>query len=135
MMHRNFARIGARIATLLLVLGMMATLASAEVYELRTYHTNEGKLDALKARFRDHTIRIFNRHGMVSVGYFVPEDMPDTLIYILKHPNRKVAEQHWAEFQADPEWQEKKAESEVNGVLVQKVDRVWLDPTAFSALK
>ena len=112
--------------------------AKGPVYELRTYTAADGKLDALKARFRDHTIRIFKKHGMESVGYWVPED-PDksknTLIYILKHPSREGAEKHWTDFQNDPEWKRVSAESEANGKLVLKVDRVWLDPTEFSMLK
>jgi hypothetical protein len=113
-------------------------LAKGPVYELRTYTAADGKLDALKARFRDHTIRIFKKHGMESVGYWVPED-PDksknTLIYILKHPSREEAEKHWTDFQNDPEWKKVSAESEANGKLVLKVDRIWLDPTEFSMLK
>ena len=113
-------------------------LAQGRVYELRTYHCNEGKLEALKARFRDHTIAIFNRHGMESVGYWVPEDPvtgKNTLIYILVHPSREAADQHWKEFSADPEWKKVAAESEANGKIVQKVDRVFMEPTDFSKLK
>lgn len=119
---------------------LTAALAFAQgpIYELRTYTAADGKLDALKARFRDHVIGIFKKHGMESVGYFVPED-PDksknTLIYILKHPSREEAEKHWTDFQNDPEWKKVSAESEANGKLVLKVERVWLDPTEFSALK
>ena len=113
-------------------------VAQNRVYELRTYHCHEGKLEALKARFRDHTIAIFNRLGMESVGYWVPEDPQtgkNTLIYILVHPSREAADKHWAEFMADPEWKKVQAESEVNGAIVQKVDRVFMDPTDFSQLK
>ena len=119
---------------------LTAALACAKgpIYELRTYTAADGKLDALKARFRDHVVGIFNKHGMESIGYFVPED-PDksknTLIYILKHPSREEAEKHWTDFQNDPEWKKVSAESEANGKLVLKVERVWLDPTEFSALK
>ena len=85
------------------------------VYELRLYHVKEGKMDALKARFGDHTDSIFKRHNMKSIGYWSPEDAPDSqnlLIYILEHPSRQEAEKNWAAFQADPEWQKVKAESE-----------------------
>src|SRR5260370_4295183 len=74
------------------------------IFELRTYTTNEGKLDALQARFRDHTMRIFQKHGMTNVGYWVPEDKPNTLIYIISHPSREAAKQNWDAFRADPEW-------------------------------
>ncbi|HKE23665.1 MAG TPA: NIPSNAP family protein [Bryobacteraceae bacterium] len=112
-------------------------LAQGHVYELRTYTCYEGKLDALKARFRDHTIDIFRRHGMESVGYWVPQDerSKTTLIYILVHPSREAADKHWAEFNADPEWQKVRADSEANGKVVQKVDRVFMTPADFSALK
>jgi hypothetical protein len=123
---------------LLLFLVAAIALAKGPVYELRTYTAADGKLDALKARFRDHTIRIFKKHGMESVGYWVPQDpehSKNTLIYILKHPSREEGEKHWTDFQNDPEWKKVAAESEANGKLVLKVDRVWLDPTEFSMLK
>ena len=115
-----------------------AAFAQGPVYELRTYTANEGKLEALKARFRDHTIRIFKKHDMVSIGYWVPQDPEksrNTLVYILKHPSREAAEKHWTDFQNDPEWKKVAADSEVNGKIVAKVDRVWLEPTEFSMLK
>ena len=123
---------------LLAFLTAVLAFAKGPVYELRTYTAADGKLDALKARFRDHTIRIFKKHGMESVGYWVPQDAAlskNTLMYILKHPSREDAEKHWTDFQNDPEWKKVAADSEVNGKLVLKVERVWLDPTEFSALK
>jgi NIPSNAP len=123
---------------LLLTLSAGFSFAQNRVYELRTYTCFEGKLDALKARFRDHTIEIFKKHGMESVGYWVPQDpekSKTTLIYVLVHPSREAADQHWKEFQADPEWKKVAAESEANGKIVQKVDRVYMDPADFSKLK
>jgi hypothetical protein len=111
---------------------------AAHVYELRIYHAKEGKMDALKARFGDHTVSIFKRHKMKSIGYWSPQDAPasqNLLIYILEHPSRQEAEKNWAAFQADPEWKKVKAESEVNGPLVDHVDRYFMDPTSFSALQ
>jgi len=106
------------------------------VYELRMYHTPPGKMDTLKARFRDHTIEIFNRHHMKSVGYWQPEENPESLlIYVLEHPSRADGEKNWAAFNADPEWQKVKAASEANGKIVEKVDHWYMDPTDFSALK
>ena len=108
------------------------------VYELRLYHVNEGKMDALKARFGDHTDAIFRRHNMKSVGYWSPEDAPESrnlFVYILEHPSRREAEKNWAAFQADPEWKKVKAESEANGPLVDHIDHYFMDPTSFSALK
>jgi hypothetical protein len=125
---------------LLLLTMLFAGFASAQtrVYELRTYTCNEGKLETLKTRFRDHTIEIFNRHGMESIGYWVPQDpekSKTTLIYILAHPSREAAAKNWKEFSSDPEWKKVAAESEVNGKIVQKVESVFMDPADFSKLK
>jgi len=113
-------------------------LAQGRVYELRTYTCNEGKLPALEARFRDHTIAIFNRHGIESVGYWVPQDgerSKNTLVYMVSHASREAAEKNWKEFRDDPEWKKVSAESEANGKIVQKVESVFLSPTDFSKLK
>jgi hypothetical protein len=126
------------IRKLLPLLLLMSVMAFGKIYELRTYTCEPGKLDALKARFRDHTVRIFNKHGMESIGYWVPEDperSSNTLIYILAHPSREAADKNWKEFADDPEWKKVQAESEANGKIVQKVERVWMDPTEFSKLK
>ena len=114
-----------------------ANATPRHVYELRLYHVHDSKMDALKARFGDHTDAIFKRHNMKSVGYWVPEDAPESqnlFVYILEHPSRKEAEKNWASFQADPEWQKVKTESEKNGPLVDKIDHYFMDPTSFSAL-
>src|SRR5204862_7961775 len=107
------------------------------VYELRLYHVNEGKIDALRDRFGNHTDSIFKRHNMKSIGYWSPEDAPSSqnlFIYILEHPSRAEAEKNWAAFQTDPEWKKVKAESEAHGALVDHIDRYFMDPTSFSAL-
>jgi hypothetical protein len=112
--------------------------SSHHVYELRLYHVNESKMEALRDRFGNHTDAIFKRHNMKSVGYWLPEDAPGSqnlFIYILEHPGRQEAEKNWASFQADPEWQKVKAESEKNGPLVNQIDRYFMDPTSFSALQ
>jgi hypothetical protein len=112
---------------------------AARVFEIRTYTTPDAaKLDALKARFRDHTITLFNRHDMKSIGYWTPEDAPlkdTTLIYILAHPSREAAKKNWDDFRKDPEWVKAKAASEVNGALTTKVESVFVDATDFSPLK
>ena len=126
-----------RFLSLFLLLSGLA-LAQNRVYELRTYTCHDGKLEALKARFRDHTIAIFKRHGMESIGYWVPQDpekSKNTLIYILAHPSLEAARKNWAAFQSDPEWVKARAESEAAGPIVQKVESVYMDPTEFSALK
>src|SRR6266852_1302616 len=120
--------------TILLLAVLLVGVAAAQnrVYELRTYTCNEGKLEALKARFRDHTIEIFNRHGMESIGYWVPQDpekSKTTLIYILAHPSREAAAKNWKEFGADPEWKKVQADSEVNGKILAKApESVFMDP-------
>jgi hypothetical protein len=108
---------------------------SEVVYELRVYHANEGKLDALLARFRDHTDAIFKRHGMISIAYWLPTDEPlkgRTLIYILKHPSREAATANWKAFHDDPEWVKVSTASEVNGKLVEKVDSTYMRLTDWS---
>jgi hypothetical protein len=111
---------------------------SQHVYELRMYQVNEGKMDALIARFGDHTDAIFRRHNMKSIGFWRPQDEPfsqNLFVYILEHPSREEARKNWAAFQADPEWKKVKAESETNGALANHIDSYFMDPTSFSALK
>ena len=122
----------------LLQSGIAQAQAAKHVYELRTYTAPEGKLGELNSRFRDHTIRIFNKHGMKSVLYMTPQDAPDsanTLIYVLEHPSREAAKKAWADFQADPEWVKVAADSQVNGRIVSKVVSVFGDPTDYSPMK
>ena len=112
--------------------------ADNRVFELRTYHAYEGKLDGLLARFRNHTVEIFDRHGMTSVGYWLPTDEPlkgKTLVYMLAFPSREAATKDWTEFHNDPEWKKVAAASEANGKLVEKVDSVFLTPADFSKIK
>ena len=108
------------------------------VFELRTYTTPEGKLGNLHARFRDHTRRIFEKHGMTSIGYWVPQDAPlhdNTLIYIISHASREAAKKNWADFGADPEWKKVSEESQRDGRIVSKVESVFMDPADYSAIK
>ncbi len=111
---------------------------SARVFEIRTYTANEGKLGDLHARFRNHTLRIFAKHGMTNVVYFAPQDSPlsqNTLVYVLSHASREAAKKSWADFAADPEWQKVAADSQVNGRIVSKVESVFADATDYSPLK
>jgi len=119
----------------LLVTTVIHAQTKSRVFELRTYTTNEGKLDALQARFRDHTTRIFQKHGMTNVGYWVPEDRPNTLIYIISHASRDAAKKNWEGFRADPEWQKVSKESEMSGKIVAKVESVYMDATDYSPIK
>jgi hypothetical protein len=120
----------------LAVLGINAQ-APHHVFELRTYTAPPGKLDALEARFRDHTEAIFKRHGLNAIGYWIPEDNKDNhFIYIVEHKSKEEATRNWAAFLADPEWVKVRAESEASGPLTTKApDSVYMDPTDFSRLK
>lgn len=111
---------------------------SSRVFELRVYHTLPGRLPALESRFRDHTIQIFNKHQMTSVGYWIPQDSPqkeNTLIYILAHESRESAKKNWAEFGADPEWQTVAKASEADGKIVEKIESTYMTPADYSAMK
>ena len=108
----------------------VAHAQGSRVFELRTYTAPEGKLAELHARFRNHTMRIFKKHGIENVIYFAPEDAPlsqNTLIYLIAHPSREAAKQNWAAFGKDPEWQKVAQESQVNGKIVAKVESVFLE--------
>jgi hypothetical protein len=123
------------------VAALLPTVAGAEaesataVYELRVYHTFDGKLDDLLRRFREHTMQLFEKHGMKNVAYWIPTDDPlkgKTLFYIIAHPSREAATANWKAFRDDPEWQSVQQKSEANGKLVEKVESTFLTLTDFS---
>ena len=135
---------GKRFGTFLLLVatlagGLLASGASqaqsTRVFELRTYTSHEGRLNDVVNRFRDHTVRIFEKHGMISVGYWIPKDTPNTLIYILAHPSREAANKSWDAFRNDPDWKIARTASEINGPIVAKTQSVFMESTAFSAIK
>jgi NIPSNAP protein len=108
---------------------------STGVYELRVYHTFEGKLDDLLTRFREHTMRIFEKHGMKNIAYWTPTDDPlkgKTLIYVIEHASRDTAIANWKAFGEDPDWISVRDKSEANGKLVEKVDSTFMVLTDFS---
>jgi hypothetical protein len=115
------------------------TEAPARVFELRTYHTFPGRLDALHKRFREHTLKIFEKHGMTNVGYWVPQDSPakeTTLVYVISHASREAAKASWEAFRNDPEWKKVAAASEADGgKIVEKVESVYMDAVDYSPLK
>ena len=118
--------------------GIMSLQAENRIYELRTYIATDGKLDNLLARFRNHTIKLFEKHGMQNVGYWVAADEPaskNTLIYVVSHKNRDAAKASWDAFRKDPDWVKAKGESEANGAIVDKVTSVFMNPADFSKLK
>ena len=108
-------------------------------FELRTYTAAPGKLEALHARFRNHTNRLFAKHGMKIVGFWVPIDKDkgddNTLVYLLRYPDRAAREKAWEDFRKDPEWIAARDASEASGKLVDKVDSVMLTATDYSPLK
>jgi hypothetical protein len=109
------------------------------VFELRTYTAAPGKIDALNARFREHTNRLFEKHGMTIIGFWMPlkqKEGEDKLIYILAYPSKEAADKSWKAFRDDPEWQKARAESEKNGSLLAKApESVYMTPTDYSPLK
>ena len=108
-------------------------------FELRTYYAAPGKLEALNARFRDHTCRLFKKHGMEIVGFWIPTDKEqgaeNKLVYMLAHKSREAAKKSFADFGNDPEWKKARSESEANGKLVEKVESVFMAATDYSPMK
>jgi hypothetical protein len=112
--------------------------SAARVFELRTYTAPDGKLGELHARFRNHTLRIFEKHGMSNVIYFSPMDAPasqNQLVYLLSHKSRDAAKASWDGFRNDPEWKKVASESQVNGPITSKVESVFLTTTDYSPMK
>ena len=112
--------------------------AKQRFFEMRTYVAAPGKLDALNARFRSHTNKLFVKHGMELIGYWTPTEGPsaqNTLVYILAYPDKESREKSWKAFLADPEWHKARDASEVNGKLVEKVESVFLQPTDYSPIR
>jgi hypothetical protein len=111
---------------------------AGRVFEIRTYTTNPGKLDALNARFRDHTMSAFDRHHMKNVAYWTPEDAPlsqNTLIYVISHDSREAAKANWDGFRSDAEVRAFMSASEADGKIVAKVESVFVDATDYSPMK
>lgn len=134
-----------------MVLGMLAAGAvfaaepekgekkvESRVFELRTYYVLPGRMKAMNARFRDHTNRLFEKHGIAIVGFWQPADPKDAeskLIYILAHKSREAAEKSWADFRNDPEWKKVREDSEKDGKIIEKVEALYLNPTDYSPIK
>ena len=116
----------------------VAEAQSTPVFELRTYTTHPGRLDALNARFRNHTTRIFEKHGMTNIGYWVPQDAKDhpesTLVYIIAHDDRDTATNNWQSFRDDPEGARVAEESQRDGRIVANVESVFLTATDYSGI-
>jgi hypothetical protein len=125
-------------ATLLCVLSFTASgfavTETAPVYELRIYYTHPGKMPDMLARFRDHTCKLFEKHGMVNIGYALPVEAKDQdkLYYVLRHASRDAAKASWKAFGADPAWHAVRDASEAAGKIVVKVDSTYLAATDYS---
>ena len=109
--------------------------AGGRTFEMRTYYCHPGRLDALNKRFREHTNRLFKKHGIELVGYWTPNEKPDVLVYILAYPSREAATASWAAFRTDAEWTAARTASETDGPIVQKVESVFMAPTDYSPIK
>ena len=108
-------------------------------FEMRTYYAAPGKMEAMNARFRDHTCALFKKHGIEIVGFWIPTDKEkgadNTLVYLLAHKSRDEAKKSWAAFVSDPAWKKAQTESEANGKLVEKAEVVFMSATDYSPLK
>jgi hypothetical protein len=112
--------------------------ASGRVFELRTYYPAPGKMKALHDRFRDHTNKLFEKHGMTIIGFWVPLDAREAegkLVYLLAFPSKDAAAKSWEDFRKDPEWNKARTASEVNGKLVDRVESHFLKATDYSPIK
>jgi hypothetical protein len=108
------------------------------VFELRTYYAHPGKMAALNERFRKHTNKLFEKHGMTIIGFWNPlkaDEAEQKLIYILAYPSKEAADKSWEAFRNDPDWKTARAASEKDGPLVAKVDSVYMKATDYSPLK
>jgi len=136
------------LTTLAAVIGIVAmqadsisakeTATAPRLFEMRTYTTNDGKIEALLSRFRDHTMRIFKKHGMTNVAYWTPihkDGEPEKLVYVLAYSNREARDAGWKAFIADPQWRKVYRESIAEGKLVKKIDSVFMKATDFSPLQ
>lgn len=118
------------------LLAWAASAADTRLYELRTYYAAPGKFEAMNARFRQVTCRLFEKHGMVNLGYWTPLNASDgagtKLVYLLAHPSKEAKDRAWKAFMADPDWQAAHQASEVNGKLVEKIETQFLQATDYS---
>ncbi len=134
--HSNiFMKINANLCALALALfgTLTAPAADSRCYEMRIYYAAPGKLDDLNKRFREHTCKLFEKHGIENIGYWTPvENTDNKLIYVLAYPNREAREASWKAFMADPDWKAAAKASEANGKLVAKVESRFLSATDYS---
>jgi hypothetical protein len=134
------------VATALIAVGWFVSSHQAQeskkveprVFEMRTYYAHPGKMEALHARFRNHTNKLFVKHGMTLIGYWSPIDAKvadEKMVYILAYPSKAAAEKSWKDFINDDEWKKVKAETEKDGPLVERVESLYMNPTDYSPIK
>ena len=119
-------------------MGAMRSTAADRLLEIRTYTVAPGQLPLLHKRFREHTMQLFEKHGMTNVVYLTPADTAlsqTTLVYMLAYPTREAATKAWADFRNDPEWKQVTAASDREGLKVLKVQSMFVNPTDFSPMK
>lgn len=108
----------------------------SHVYEMRIYSVAPGKMDALLARFANHTEALFARYGIRTRGYWIPRENPkNLLIYMVEHDSVEAAEKNWDTFRADKDWQRIKAETDADAPLVTSIERYFMDKVDLAALK
>jgi hypothetical protein len=114
-------------------------MTTSRAFELRTYRSAPGKLAAITARFRDHSIALFGKHGIGVVGFWSAADEDDpttgTLVYVCAYESREAAAAAWKSFQADPDWRQAKAESERDGPIVASVESLYMEATDYSPIR
>ncbi len=140
---KNVLKLTATLALVALLGGPLSTspaLAQDDgtVFEMRTYTSTPGNFEALLTRFRDHTMRIFAKHGMTNIGYWIPTDeelSQNTLVYILKHDSQDAATASWRAFISDPEWQEVDQASNADGAILQNIERQFMTAADFSQIQ
>ena len=117
---------------------LAAEPAASRLYELRIYTAAPGRMDALHARFRDHTLRLFQKHGIESVGYWtgVDDGQREKLYYVVAYPDREARERRLVNGIAkDAEFLAAVAESEKAGKLTSAVESILLAPTSYSPMR
>jgi len=113
-------------------------MTTTRIFELRTYRSAPGRLEALSSRFEDHTMALFAKHGIVVEGFFRAAEQDDpttgTLVYVCSFPNREAADGAWGAFMKDPDWVKARADSEVDGPLAASVESLFMEPTPYSPM-
>jgi len=107
------------------------------IYELRCYTVAPGKMGDLQHRFRDHTLKFFEKYGIKPIAFFTPiiSDSNQKFTFILEFKDLAHRESAWTAFMADKDWQQVVSDSNKNGIIVTSVDNKILAPTDFSPLK